>query len=291
MLTARGFSLVELLVGVVLACALGAAVMDFAIRQQRFFAASARAAVVHAAVRQAVDILSADLRPLTPRDGDLYAAAPDHVEFRLLLGASVICTIDAARDGLCFRRSIQRVRSASPRGSHRPSAATPCSCSTAARRDVADDHWVRHVLSADPSGGSACPVASGFTASAAEAAAGWRIQLWPPLAATEQRARRCASCAARDSSLYRAADSKWYLGFYDCLATRATPVRHHAAGKRAVRSGGHTVLLYGFARRAPRSPPRNVASVPRMCTLPRRGPCPEARRVRDSARAAVAMRN
>ncbi len=109
MLVPRGFSLVELLVAVVLACAIGAAVMDSAVRQQRFYAADARAAIAHAAVRQAVDVLSADLRALSAADGDLYATAPDHVEFRMLIGASVLCTIAASRDAAVLPPLRRRV--------------------------------------------------------------------------------------------------------------------------------------------------------------------------------------
>jgi type II secretory pathway pseudopilin PulG len=290
MLTARGFSLVELLVGVVLACAIGAAVMDFAIRQQRFFAADARAAVVHAAVRQAVDILAADLRALTPRDGDLYDTAPDHIEFRLLLGASVVCTIDAARDGAVLPPL------------HPPGAlgltswvAAPARGDTVLVLDsgapgVADDHWVRHVLTADPAGGNACPVASGFTASAAEAAAGWRIQLSPPLAPTEHEGAPLRFFRRARFELYRAADSKWYLGFYDCLATRGTPCAivqpvsgpYDPAGIR---------FSYIDSLGAAATSAADVAAVLADVHASAAGAVPGGAPLRDSARAAVAMRN
>jgi type II secretory pathway pseudopilin PulG len=286
----RGFSLAELLVGVVLACALGAAVMDFAIRQQRFFAADARAAVVRAAVRQAVDILTADLRALTPRDGDLYAAAPDHVEFRLMLGASVLCTVNAARDAAV----LPPLRPPSVLGLTSWVAA-PARGDTLLVLDArgpgaADDQWSRHVLTADPSSGATCPVASGFTAGAAEAAAGWRIALWPPLPATVVAGAAVRFVRRARFELYRAADSRWYLGFYDCLSTRATP----CAVVQPV-SGPYDPLGIRFtyldSLGAVALAAADVAAIIVSVHASAAGAAPGGAPLRDSARAAIAVRN
>jgi type II secretory pathway pseudopilin PulG len=290
MLTApRAFSLAELLVAVVIACAIGAAVMDSAVRQQRFFAADARAALAHAAVRQAVDVLSADLRALTPPDGDLYITAPDHVDFRMLLGASVLCTIAAARDAVV----LPPLRAASALGLTSwvaaPAAGDTLLVFDAGGPGPADDRWSRHVLVADPAPGGSCPIASGFTASAAEAAAAWNVRVSPPLSGTVMPGAAVRFVRRARFELYRAADSKWYLGFSDCLSTRATPCAvvqpvsgpYDAAGIR---------FSYLDSLGAAAGPPA-VAGIMVSVQASAAGAAPAGAPARDSARAVIAPRN
>jgi prepilin-type N-terminal cleavage/methylation domain-containing protein len=285
----RGFSLAELLVAVVIACAIGAAVMDSAVRQQRFFAADARAAVARGAVRQAVDVLSSDLRALTPSDGDLYVTAADHVDLRMLLGASVLCTIGAARDAAV----LPPLRGASVLGLTSwvaaPLAGDTVLVFDAGGPGAADDRWARHVLASDPIPGGACPVTSGFTVSAAEAASGWSVRLSPALALTVTPGAAVRFVRRARFELYRAADSKWYLGFSDCLSTRATPCSvvqpvsgpYDAAG---IQFAYHDSL---GAAAAPAQVARIVVSVKSSAA----GAAPGGALWRDSTGAAIAVRN
>jgi len=223
MLRRPGFSLVELLVAMVLACAIAAAAMDSLVRQQRAFAASARASVARGAIHQAAEVLTSDLRPLSPRDSDIYLAAPDKIEFRLLLGASVLCTISPARDAA----TLPPTRAASALGLTAwvaaPQAGDTLLVFDPGGPGLADDRWTRHVLTADPAPGARCPATSGFTTTALEAGAGWSIAIRPPLAATVPAGSPIRFFRRARFELYRAADARWYLGFFDCLATRATP--------------------------------------------------------------------
>ena len=291
MLTARrGFSLTELVVAVVIACAIGAAVLDSGLRQQRFFAAAARFDAARTSVRQAADILSADLRPLSPRDGDLYVLAPDFVEFRLLLGASVLCTIAAARDAAV----LPPLRAASALGLtswvSSPVAGDTVLVFDEGGSGAADDRWTRHVLTADPSAGANCPTASGFTSSAAEAAAGWQIQIRPPLAASVAPGAPLRFVRRARYELYRAADAKWYLGFVDCLSTRMTPCAvvqpvsgpYDAAGIRF----GYLDSL-GALTMAP--PDVALITIDIRASAPAADPASPPRR--DSASAVVALRD
>ena len=223
MLSRRAFSLVELLIALLLACAVAGAAMQSLAREQRIFAATARRNAARAALHQAADVLTTDLRSLSPRDGDLYGAAPDHVDFRLLLGSSELCTIAPARDAA----TLPPTHAASALGLTAWIAA-PQSGDTLLVFDpggpgLADDRWTRHVLTADPVPGAACPVAGGFTSTAAEAAAGWGIAIRPPLSPTVPTGSPIRFFRRATFELYRAADARWYLGFFDCLTTRVTP--------------------------------------------------------------------
>ena len=223
MLTRRAFTLLELVIALVLACAIGTAAMRSLAGEQRIFSAAARRNTARAALHQAADVLTTDLRSLSPRDGDLYVAAPDHVEFRLLLGSSVLCTITPARDAA----TLPPTRAASALGLTAwvasPQAGDTLLVFDPGGPGLGDDRWTRHVLTSDPTPGAACPVASGLTSTAAEALAGWGITIRPPLAPTVPVGAPIRFFRRARFELYRAADTRWYLGFYDCLATRATP--------------------------------------------------------------------
>lgn len=285
----RGFTLAELVVAIVIAGVLAAAVMDVVIRQQRFFAADARAAAMRAAVRQAADILSNELRPLTPRDGDLYAAAADHVDFRMLLGASVLCTIAAGRDGAV----LPPTRAASALGLTAWVAA-PVRGDTllvldAGARDPGDERWTRHVLTADPATHAPCPPATGFTGSAAEGAAGWELHLWPLLAATVRPGAAVRFVRRARFELYRASDTRWYLGFADCLASRAVPCAVVQPVSGPYDAGGiRFTYLDSLGAAAAEA---DVARIVIDIVASAAGAAPGVARSRDSLRATVAVRN
>ncbi|HUO53065.1 MAG TPA: prepilin-type N-terminal cleavage/methylation domain-containing protein [Gemmatimonadaceae bacterium] len=281
----RGFSLVELIVAVVVACAIGAAVLESGVGQQRAFAAGARRAVARDAVRQAAAILSADLRALSPRDGDLYAIAPYQVEFRLLLGASVLCTIGAARDAAV----LPPLPSASRLGLTSWVAA-PAAGDTLLVLDAASGAWARHVLTTDPAAGASCPVGSGFAETPAEAAAGWRIAFRPPLAPTVRPGAPLRFVRRARYQLYRAADARWYLGFVDCLATRATPcaVVQPVAGPY---DAGGLRFAYLDSAGAPAAAPADVAVITVDARASSAAADPGRPPRRDSARAVIAVRD
>jgi prepilin-type N-terminal cleavage/methylation domain-containing protein len=213
----RAFSLAELLVAIVLTGVIAATAMDVLARHLRFYAGEARRAAARAAVRQGGELLATELRALSPLDGDLYDAGPDHVDFRMLLGSSVLCVIAPARDAVV----LPPLHADSKIGLTAWVAAP-------VRGDTAlvlgdDERWARHVLLDDPRAGARCPAATGFTQSAAEEAAGWSVRFAPPLGAEVRAGAPVRFVRRARFELYRASDARWYLGFLDCLATRATP--------------------------------------------------------------------
>lgn len=289
MLMRRGFSLVEMIVAVLLACTIAAAAVDSLVTQQRSFAAAARAGAARNALHQGADVLSAELHAVSPRDGDIYLAQPDKIEFRMLLGASVLCTIALTRDAA----TLPPLRAASALGLTAwvaiPQRGDTVLAFDPAGPGPADDRWTRHVLSADPSSGASCPLASGFTASAAEAAAGWAISLAPPLSATVPVGSPIRFVRRARFELYRAADSRWYLGFLDCLPTRATPCAIVQPVAGPFDPGGvHLTFLDSLG--AP-SVPAGTALVTIDLHASAAGRTPGAPPWHDSLRSAVAFRD
>ena len=109
---ARGFTLAELLVALVLGTlVLGAAGQVF-IATARFLRLQASALEVREGLRAAQQVLTAELRELDPADGDLVALGPDSISLRAVRGIEFIC---AAPDAVTGRIAVRRRLSASYR--------------------------------------------------------------------------------------------------------------------------------------------------------------------------------
>lgn len=283
------FTLAELLIAVIVAGLVAGAAVRALIHQQRFFAADARTGAARAAVREGAEILAGELRALSPADGDIYSAAPDHVDVRLAIGTSVLCTIEAGRD----EAVLPPTRAASELGLT-SWVAEPLDGDTLLVLDEGtplpgDERWERHVLTGNLAPGASCPVASGFTRSAPEAAAGWRLRIAPPLGAGVRPGAPVRFARRARFELYRAPDGRWFLGFFDCLTSRAPPCSvvqpvsgpYDAAGIR---------FAYLDSLGAP-ALPAGVARIDIELRASAVGSSPAAARWRDSARTSVAVRN
>jgi prepilin-type N-terminal cleavage/methylation domain-containing protein len=87
----RGFTLIELMIAVVLFAIVGGALLNLFTRQQRFYRTAHEVLADRAQLRYAGSLLPTDLRPVFPGGGDLYAWRDTMLEFRQVLGSSVIC--------------------------------------------------------------------------------------------------------------------------------------------------------------------------------------------------------
>jgi prepilin-type N-terminal cleavage/methylation domain-containing protein len=93
----RGFTLVELLVTLTILGVLGGMLAQMMLNQQRFFQRVAEQSDVRRELRTALSILPAELRSLSSSGGDLTALTDQAIEFRGLIGASVVCARPAAQ--------------------------------------------------------------------------------------------------------------------------------------------------------------------------------------------------
>ena len=217
----RGASLVELIIVIVLLAILGTATLGVVIHQERFYRAQADAIGSRATVRDAASMLQSELRALTPPDGDLYAIDASSVEFRATLAQSAICTIAPSRQRITI--PPQQLSSGAPLTWLGTQPEAGDTLLVLATDSTLGHKWQRHVLTANPSSTGACPTATGLTATAAEAAAAMTLALDPPLDTTIQPGTLVRVVRRARYELYRASDSRWYLGYLDCLASRATP--------------------------------------------------------------------
>lgn len=87
----RGFTMVELLVTLTIMGVLGTLLVQLLLGQQRFFQRSVEQAAVRRELRTAMSILPAELRSLSSSGGDLTALSASSIQFRGLIGASIVC--------------------------------------------------------------------------------------------------------------------------------------------------------------------------------------------------------
>lgn len=217
----RGASLAEMIVVIVLLAILGGATLGVVIRQERFYRAQASAIDARAVVRDAASVLQSELRALTPADGDLYSTSATAIEFRATLAQSAICTISPSRTALTI--PPEHLASGAPITWFGTQPEAGDTVLVLASDSTLGGSWSRHVLTANPSASGVCPTSSGLTASAAEAAAGITLAVIPPLEPAIEPGALLRIVRRARYELYRASDSRWYLGYLDCLATRATP--------------------------------------------------------------------
>jgi hypothetical protein len=274
----------ELTVVVVLLTAVGSATMGVVIHQERFYRAQADAIDSRATVRDATSLLQSELRALTPADGDLYAIGAGAVEFRATLAQSAICTVAPSRSRITI--PPEHLASGAPLtwlGTQPESGDTLLVLAT---DSTLGDRWDRHVLTAAPSSTGTCPIATGLTTTAAEASAALTLSLSPPLDSSVALGALVRIVRRARYEVYRASDSRWYLGYLDCLSSRATPcnVVQPVSGP-FVPSGVH--LAYLDRNGAATTDPWRVARIDVLAVAARR----TAPATLDSLATTIALRN
>jgi type II secretory pathway pseudopilin PulG len=280
----RGASLIELVVVIVLLAAVGSATMGIVIQQERFYRAQSDAIDARATVRDASSVLQSELRALTASDGDLYTIGSGAIEFRATLAQSAICTISPSRSEITI--PPEHLASGAPLtwiGTQPESGDTLL---VLASDSTLGDRWDRHVLTRTPARAGACPTASGLTTTAADAGSALTLALSPALDSAIAPGTLVRIVRRARYELYRASDSRWYLGYLDCLSSRATPcnVVQPVSGPFAPRG---IQLAYRDAGGTPTANPRLVARIDLLAIAERRS----SPATLDSLATTIALRN
>jgi hypothetical protein len=87
----RGFSVAELLITLSMLSIIGFVVSRLVIGQQRFFQRANEQMGMRRELRTAMSLIPADLRAVSSSGGDLTAFGNDSVQFRAVIGTSIIC--------------------------------------------------------------------------------------------------------------------------------------------------------------------------------------------------------
>jgi prepilin-type N-terminal cleavage/methylation domain-containing protein len=105
--SARGFTLVELSVALVLGVVVLSAAGQVFLASQRFFRLQSSALEVHEGLRAALQVLAAELRELDPSGGDIVAIGPDSISIRATRGLEFVCAPpDPATGRIVVRSSL-----------------------------------------------------------------------------------------------------------------------------------------------------------------------------------------
>ena len=201
-----GVTLAEVSVVLALLGLLGGTVGLTLIRQQRFYRGTTELLHARESVRDAVELLSTDIRGMSTAD-TVRLLADSAIEFFANIGSSTVCNTDGATGvGL---------PGASSGGGNALTAflVQPDTGDIAVfHRDSLDgeSEWERHRV-------------TGFAARAAGAACpGFVLDLTAPLSAHVRTGAPVRFIRRGRYSLYHASDGRWYLGYRRCNAVGAT---------------------------------------------------------------------
>jgi prepilin-type N-terminal cleavage/methylation domain-containing protein len=211
-----GFTLTELAVVLAILGVIGSAIGLTLIRQQRFYRGATELLYAREGVRDAMEILSTDVRGMSTAD-TVRLLADSAVQLFANIGTSVVCQVTGAEIGL--------PSAVSPRGNTLTAfLAQPDTGDLALFfRDSteAGSQWERHRIAgfSTRSLPATCPASSGFAQAPDDTrATGFLIVLSTPLSSHVGRGAPVRFIRHGRYSLYRAADGDWYLGYRRCNA-------------------------------------------------------------------------
>ena len=216
-----GFTLVELIVATALAALIGSTLLVTLRRQERFYGSATEMIRLRSQLRDAADVLVADIRGAAVTRYGLSLMTDTAVELFATLGSSVVCTAPSGRTlflppGTLASGGVLTSLLASPdTGDLALLYSIPGGNPDSAR-------WVESRISAfaTRSLAASCPASTGFTSALDETAgrSSYAVTLTanPP---PDVRAGAPVRFIRRARySLYRSSDGDWYLGYRRCNA-------------------------------------------------------------------------
>ena len=212
-----GFTLLELAIVLAILGVVGSAIGLTFLRQQRFYRGTEELVGAREGVRDALEILSMDIRGMSTAD-TARLLADSAIEMFASVGSSVVCQISASEIGL--------PAAVSPRGNTLTAfLAQPDTGDLALfLRDSAEagSAWERHRIAGFSARSSAttCPPSTGFAPAEGVGATttAFLVVLSTPLSNHVHRGAPVRFIRRGRYSLYRSSDGSWYLGYRRCNA-------------------------------------------------------------------------
>ena len=223
----RGVTLAELLVVLVIMGIVGGVIMRVIVRQQRFYASAAEISSTRGDLRDMATLLPTDLRAISSPGGDIYTMTDSSIDFRLPVGVSAICQLGAGLTSVVLPPSTLASKSGVTSWITAPvSGDSVLIYDEGASTATTDDVWRPYRITAAPTTAS-CPTATGFTATAAEAAAGVSLTISSALPATTPQGSSMVFFRRAHYALFTTTTGQVMLGYFDCPAgtcSTMTPV-------------------------------------------------------------------
>ena len=217
----RGFTLVELIVATSIAAIVGAAILMTLRRQEMFYGSATEVIGLRSELRDAADVLVADIRGAAVARYGLPLMADTAVELFSTLGSSVVCLTSSGRTVFLPPTTLS---SGNPLTSLLafPDSGDLALIYTAPSGNPDSARWIESRISAfaTRSLSSSCPASSGFTSSldAAAGRTGFALTLAGTPASAIRKGAPVRFVRRARYSLYRSSDGQWYLGYRRCNA-------------------------------------------------------------------------
>lgn len=214
-----GWTLIELVIVLVIFSIVLAAVFQQMLLQRRAAAVGIDTAASHGRMRQALSMLSMDVRAISTGGADIYARSDSMVELRSTFGSSIACAVAAPSTLVLPPRQL--ARNVLTTWLHAPVAGdTVLVFDDSTSVNEAD--WKPYAIVSIDSVAGACPVASGFVQAAEAVLPAYVVTLDPgrPLSPTILTGAPVRLVRRVHYERYRGADGAAYLGYYDCVASR-----------------------------------------------------------------------
>ena len=296
-----GVSLAELVVVVALAGLVGGAVTVTINRQQLFYRGAAELHYAREGVRDAMEVMSTDIRAMSVSD-TIGLRADSAIEFFAGIGSSVVCQSVGNQIGLPARHPEANSLSAFL---VEPDTGDIAAFYTHSGQGHPD--WERHRISGFSSRSLAgsCPASSDFSAQPDLEAAmtGFVVTLADPLPDGIKAGVPVRFLRRARYSLYRAGDGRWYLGYRRCNAlgpSTCGPVQP-LSGPYSGYSADSRVTGLGFEYFDSHGQPLGTSESPLLLARvditarsepsPRMGTSGQGRKISQSATISVAVRN
>ncbi len=221
-LTRTGFTLAELLMSIAIAGVVAAAATATLVRQQRLYAAAAEILDVRGQLRDAADVLAADIRGAAVAGYGMPLTTDSAIEMFTTIGTSIACTAPAgvsiglAPSVLANGNTLTSLLVTPDTGDLAAIYTIPAGNPDSARWET------RRIISfASRALGSTCPASTGFTslADASAGATGYQTVLAGPLVNFARKGAPIRFLRRARYSLYRSSDNLWYLGYRRCSVT------------------------------------------------------------------------
>jgi prepilin-type N-terminal cleavage/methylation domain-containing protein len=232
-----GFTLVEFMIVMVILGVVVAALVGMLNKQQRFYHGAREILDSRTYLREAGALLLTDLRTITPAGGDIYAWADNRIQFRMTTGSSVACRIVNAANQIVIP-PVTVARSNTLSSWLTAPAGGDSVLIYDDGFDVAadDDFWrpYRIMGVTAVTAATGCPTgvfgAGGYMELSDAATPSTQLTLSAAIPASVARGAPVRIFRRAEYGLFQnASDQKWYLGFFDCLPTRAPNCTSYAA--------------------------------------------------------------
>ena len=223
-----GFTLVEFMIVIVILGAVTATLVGMLNKQQRFYHGARELLATRSHLREAGQVLLTDLRPITPASNDVYTWSDNGIAFRAFTGSSIACRIVTASNQIILPpTSLRRNNTLSSWITTPESGDSVLIYDEGPNIEASDDFWRPYQINAvaGVTAAAGCNTGTSNYLEVLDAAStSYLVTLSAAIPTSILRGAPVRIFRRAEYSLYQnTSDGKWYLGYRDCLPTRATP--------------------------------------------------------------------